>query len=366
MCLTARGKRKEAAGYMDRLSKVGEKAPMAILARMVFRYFQGDVDGAASAGLELGERYPDWDSALAVRVAGFMLAGETAKTEAAARQLLGQPRHGFVDAFARVLLGHAVMQQGRLDEAEVICREALKSYPQLPQVHEMHCFLLLRRGRFVEAQAAWRRAQQTYSKNAPWAVLIPTRQIAIDWCIGLAEQVEALAAGKLRPASWSVLSLAEVALLKGRPRQSLALYREWSDGVPLLMTHWPSQICQDECVTHQTNVARAAALIVTRTGIDVKEVGDAEVADARAEALRRLRSELTAQTSLTRFPRRHADIRRWALFCKGCTDFAALRTPEALARLPEPERRDWQQLWADVEVLYQRAHAPAARQEKAK
>ena len=30
---------------------------------------------------------------------------------------------------------------------------------------------------------------------------------------------------------------------------------------------------------------------------------------------------------------------------------AGVRDPEALARLPEPERKQWQSLWADVEIL---------------
>jgi hypothetical protein len=38
------------------------------------------------------------------------------------------------------------------------------------------------------------------------------------------------------------------------------------------------------------------------------------------------------------------DMHRWL----EDPDFAGVRGPEALARLPEPERRGWQQLWADV------------------
>jgi hypothetical protein len=37
-------------------------------------------------------------------------------------------------------------------------------------------------------------------------------------------------------------------------------------------------------------------------------------------------------------------MRRWL----ADPDFAGVRGPEALARLPEAERPAWQQLWADV------------------
>jgi hypothetical protein len=36
-------------------------------------------------------------------------------------------------------------------------------------------------------------------------------------------------------------------------------------------------------------------------------------------------------------------------------DFNGVRGLDALPRLPEAERRDWQKLWEDVEALRQRA-----------
>ena len=37
------------------------------------------------------------------------------------------------------------------------------------------------------------------------------------------------------------------------------------------------------------------------------------------------------------------------------TKLAAVRDPEALARLPEPERKQWQSLWSDIDSLLERA-----------
>ena len=45
------------------------------------------------------------------------------------------------------------------------------------------------------------------------------------------------------------------------------------------------------------------------------------------------------------------DLKQW----KVDTNLAAVRDPEALARLPEPERKEWQSLWADVDTLIERA-----------
>jgi hypothetical protein len=41
-------------------------------------------------------------------------------------------------------------------------------------------------------------------------------------------------------------------------------------------------------------------------------------------------------------------------------DFAGVRGEEALAKLPEEERKAWQQLWAEVETLRQKAAAANA------
>jgi hypothetical protein len=46
-------------------------------------------------------------------------------------------------------------------------------------------------------------------------------------------------------------------------------------------------------------------------------------------------------------------------------DFAGVRGPEALARLPEPERQAWQRLWADVAATLARAQGATAREAEA-
>ena len=44
------------------------------------------------------------------------------------------------------------------------------------------------------------------------------------------------------------------------------------------------------------------------------------------------------------------------------SDFAGVRGAEALGKLPEAERKEWQKLWQEVEALWQRAaeRPPAA------
>jgi hypothetical protein len=40
---------------------------------------------------------------------------------------------------------------------------------------------------------------------------------------------------------------------------------------------------------------------------------------------------------------------------------AGVRDPEALAKFPEPERKEWQSLWGDVDALLERAEGHPAK-----
>jgi serine/threonine protein kinase/tetratricopeptide (TPR) repeat protein len=88
------------------------------------------------------------------------------------------------------------------------------------------------------------------------------------------------------------------------------------------------------------------------TGLD-----DQERARLRDQALAWLRAELgDLRHQLNKEPAKAApailqQLQHWLQD----TDFAGVRGDEALARLPEAERADWQKLWADVETLRRRA-----------
>jgi hypothetical protein len=39
-------------------------------------------------------------------------------------------------------------------------------------------------------------------------------------------------------------------------------------------------------------------------------------------------------------------------------DLAGIRDPDALGKLPDDERQQWQRLWSDVDALLERASKP--------
>jgi serine/threonine-protein kinase len=108
------------------------------------------------------------------------------------------------------------------------------------------------------------------------------------------------------------------------------------------------------------NAARAAALAGCGQGKDPDKLDDQERARWRQQALDWLRADLTwwgmaldngtaAATAQVQQQMRH-----W----QADADLAGVRDPDALAQLPEAERQQWQQLWADVTALLKRAEAP--------
>jgi hypothetical protein len=119
-------------------------------------------------------------------------------------------------------------------------------------------------------------------------------------------------------------------------------YAEAFTAHPYLLAGTPSD--------HRCNAARAAALAGCGRGRDAADLDDTSRAGFRRQARGWLRAELEARRRLlgqqpekTRWIVAY-DMHRWL----EDPDFAGVRGPEALARLPEAERQAWQKLWADV------------------
>ena len=126
------------------------------------------------------------------------------------------------------------------------------------------------------------------------------------------------------------------------------------------------KLAEDAKVRHRYHAARAAALAGCGQGNDADKLDQAEKAQWRGRALEWLRADLAAwQKDLAKnTPEAHAAVRdkmqRWQVE----TDFAGVRGPDALAKLPEAERSAWQKLWNDVADALKRAQAKATPEKK--
>ena len=94
-------------------------------------------------------------------------------------------------------------------------------------------------------------------------------------------------------------------------------------------------------------------------GKDADTLDDPKRANLRQQALTWLRDELKKWTVLLeKEPEARAVVLQRMQHWQTETDLAGVRDADALARLPEGERKQWQQLWQEVEALRKRAGGP--------
>jgi serine/threonine-protein kinase len=108
------------------------------------------------------------------------------------------------------------------------------------------------------------------------------------------------------------------------------------------------------------NAACAAALAGCGQGKDAGGLDDKERALWRRQAFDWLRQDLTWWREALRKgdAQTNARVRQMLRHWKTDGDLAGVRAQDALARLPDEERKQWERLWSDVDALLQRVGEP--------
>jgi eukaryotic-like serine/threonine-protein kinase len=153
--------------------------------------------------------------------------------------------------------------------------------------------------------------------------------------------------------------------------RATSFYREAFAAEPKLTNHQPS--------IHRYNAACAAALAGCGQGKDAASLDEQERSRFRQLALDWLQADLRAWRKLLdkepqrarpivqqqmqhwqqdpdfgNSPRRVTHVSGTVSWEELVDDGLGLRSPAALAKLPEAERKDWQKLWKEVEALRRR------------
>jgi hypothetical protein len=236
------------------------------------------------------------------------------------------------------------------DEALRYATAAVSLRPQSFGAHLTLGMLLIRKGRHMEAIEEMQEAVRLEGPNQ-------RRHPASRWL----RRAERLAAVEGR------LS----ALLKGEAQPKDAneywalafLYQTRDDRLPdaarcyVLAFAAQPKMAEDLSCADRYNAACAAAITGRGQGKEAA-VSDAERVYFRHQAFQWLQADLAARRRMVNLePRLWADVydemQHWLID----GDFEGVRGPAALARLPEPERREWHKLWEEVESLRQRAEA---------
>jgi serine/threonine-protein kinase len=318
---------------------------------------KGDLDGAIAEcrqALRLKENYAQAHNNLAI---ALQRKGDVDGAISESREAVRLKKEY---APAHLTLAIALQSKGDVDGAIFEYREALRLNKNHPEANCNLGHALCDKGQFSEALAYLRRGHELGSMKPRWPY--PSAQW-VQHCERLVEldaKLPQVLKGDVQPADVGErLALAQ--MCQQHRSLNTAAVRFYTDA----FTEQP-RLADDLQGHHRYNAASAAALAGCGQGKDVEQTDGKERIRLRARSLEWLRADLAAYRKLLeKVPDRAAPLvrermQRW----QKDTDFAGVRGAEALAKLPEAERHDWQKLWADVTDLLTRAGGKAGPEKK--
>jgi Flp pilus assembly protein TadD len=246
-------------------------------------------------------------------------------------------------------LGVVLGIQGKLAEAEAAFHQAIKLKPDDPQAYLKLGNLVMQQARFNEALAVLKKGGTLLSARDPrrqgWQQLMRQCQRfqALD------ARLPAVLQGPEKPASPAEqLEFAHLCTLKHLYAAAARFCRTAFAAEP--------RLADAETSNNRYNAACCAALAGCGRGKDADRLDVKERAVWREQAREWLRADLTWWSNLLDAkPRAGPAIRQALQGWQTDPDFAGVRDADALAKLPDPERAEWQKLWQEVETLRRRA-----------
>jgi serine/threonine protein kinase/Flp pilus assembly protein TadD len=246
-------------------------------------------------------------------------------------------------------LGEVLMDVNRPQEAIAAFRKAIEIDGNSPEFHGGLSMALRQRGELREALAEMRRAHELPGKQPDWAAQTAKWVRECERLVELDERLPMLLSGKAKTASPDEgIEVAEICMRKQLNRAAVRFYGEAFTPV--------SPRTAPLIGAHRYNAACAAALAGCGQGKDADKLGDEERSRLRQQALDWMRGELeTVGRLLKRTPEKPPALAGALKHWLADPDFAGVRRPQELAKLPEAERQAWQKLWSEVADMLARA-----------
>jgi serine/threonine-protein kinase len=247
--------------------------------------------------------------------------------------------------------GNALRDQGKLDEAIALYREAIRVWPDCA---EAYCDLggtLARKGDYAGALEMCRKGHKLVSQKW-WDWTPPSAQwvARAERELALAPRLPALLRGEGQPRD-NGERLAFAHMAKDRQHYVVAT-RLWAEALAA-----DPGCANDFEAAPRYHAACAAALAVAAQGADAAPLDNHEQIRLRKQALAWLRAELAwrshqldGDSPIDPTAAREA-LRRW----QEDPDLAGIRDAAALTPLPTEERNAFTQFWADVAALVKKA-----------
>jgi serine/threonine protein kinase/tetratricopeptide (TPR) repeat protein len=239
-------------------------------------------------------------------------------------------------------------RKGRPTDAVVYLRKAVEIQPGNALGHCRLAQVLQRTGRLIDARNAFRLGHQLGRQNPDLRNQSALAFRNAERLVYLEGKLPAVLRGEAQPRDQDErLGLADVC---GRKRLYAPMVR-------LYLEAFAAPTRPEQLHEHRYNAACYAALAAGGHDGEAAGLSDRGRARFRRHALDWLRAELGSyRERLDRGPARADPTAAGVLgHWQADPDFNGVRGEEALARLPQAERRDWRRLWAEVEALRRRA-----------
>jgi tetratricopeptide (TPR) repeat protein len=285
------------------------------------------------------------------------------------------------DAAAHMDLGSLLRDLGKLDEAEAEVREAVALKPDYaaahmnldnvllakqqreetiqeyrraieldPKLAQVHCNLgvvLRETGKLTESLDAFRRGHRLGSGQPGWTYPSAQWVQEAESLVELDPKLTAILDGKKKPAD----DAERLALARLCQQPFKKLYAAASRFFAEAFAH-DAKLAEDLQTGDRYNAACTAALAGCGRGADAP-VAVADRAPLRAQALKWLQADLAAWKPQTKslLPAVRTPAVNALAHWREDDDLAGVRGADALMKLPEAERQEWQKLWADLDAL---------------
>jgi tetratricopeptide (TPR) repeat protein len=243
-------------------------------------------------------------------------------------------------------LGSALAEQKKLDEAVPAFRKAIDVKPDFADAYHNLGRALREQQKWDEAVAAFREADRLLP-NHP---VIRNDLRRTQQLLAMDRKLTACLAGKDRPGnSREAVALADFCVAYREDyRAAVRLYAD-------AFRHDPA-LADDLDAANRLTAACFAACAAAGRGRNAT-LDNRQRTELRRQSLNWLRADLNAwrRRTLDGNPRDHDETANAMRFWQQDNDLTAVRHPWSLLRLPAEERREWQKLWADVDVLLKKA-----------
>jgi serine/threonine-protein kinase len=252
-------------------------------------------------------------------------------------------------AAAHSNLGHVLDEQGKYGEAEAAYRKAIDLRPDLAEPHYLLGRALMRRGQFREAAPLLKKCADLVPPGMARQTEVRNRLRACERFLILEARLPAILSGAEKPASAAErIEFAELCLLKKRSAAAARLYAEAFAMGPTLAENPRTGL--------RYAAACSAALAGCGRGEGAAELGGAERARWRRQALEWLRADLTAWVGwLDGDPAaRRAVVHQALTYWQENPDLACVRDPGELGKLTADERKEFVAFWTEAAAVLAR------------